>query len=128
MALSNRRTSSASMICAKFLRFVSSCWTLGMSWYTMLDQACEKRIKLSFTSINFIHLQFNVQSGRFTTLYRVSSQIDVLKHVQAKGLESLFRSSSRSLKICKNSSRGQSQELMMAFLKFCIRTVPLNGC
>lgn len=42
VALSNRRTSSASMICAKFLRFVSSCWTFGMSWYTMLDQACKK--------------------------------------------------------------------------------------
>lgn len=37
----------------------------------------------------------------YTTLYKVSSQIDVLKHVQAKGLESRLRSSSRSLKICR---------------------------
>lgn len=42
VALSNSRTSSASMICAKFLRFVSSCWTFGMSWYTMLDHACRE--------------------------------------------------------------------------------------
>lgn len=44
----------------------------------------------------------NIWTVRFKTLYRVSSQIDVLKHVQAKGLDSLRRSSSRSLKICKD--------------------------
>lgn len=34
-----------------------------------------------------------------STLYRVSSQMEVLKHVHSRGLDSLFRSSSRSLKI-----------------------------
>lgn len=43
VALSNKRTSSASMICAKFLRFVSSCCTFGISWYTILDQACNDK-------------------------------------------------------------------------------------
>ena len=36
------------------------------------------------------------------TLYRVSSQIDVAKQVQSSGFESLFKSSSLSLIICKN--------------------------
>ena len=44
-----------------------------MSWYTMDDQA----------------------------LYSVSSQIEVRKHVQSSGFDSLLRSSSRSLKIWK---------------------------
>lgn len=34
-------------------------------------------------------------------LYSVSSQIDVRKHVQSSGFDSLLRSSSRSLKIWK---------------------------
>ena len=36
-----------------------------------------------------------------TTLYRVSSQIDVAKQVQSRGLDNLFRSSSLSLNIYK---------------------------
>jgi hypothetical protein len=34
------------------------------------------------------------------TLYKVSSQIDVAKHVQSKGFDNLLRSSSLSLNIC----------------------------
>ena len=65
------------MIDAKFSRFCSNCVTLGMSWYTIDDQA----------------------------LYNVSSQIDVRKHVQSSGFDSLFKSSSRSLKICQMQTR-----------------------
>lgn len=43
----------------------------------------------------------NRYEARSTTLYRVSSQIDVAKQVQSRGLDNLFRSSSLSLNIYK---------------------------
>ena len=43
----------------------------------------------------------NRYEAQSTTLYRVSSQIDVAKQVQSSGLDNLFRSSSLSLNIYK---------------------------
>ena len=43
VALSKRRTSSASRMVAKLLRLDSSWWTFGISRCTMLDHACGRR-------------------------------------------------------------------------------------
>ena len=87
VAFSNRRTcinksvqlhqsnwnlaSSASRISANSLRELSMSLTLGISMYTILDHA----------------------------LYRVSSQMLVLKQVQSNGLDNFFKSSSLSVKM-----------------------------
>lgn len=69
-------------------------------------QRCQ--IKMSSYGVNLVTKHPEIQLLNISTLYRVSSQIDVLKQVQARGLDSLFRSSSRSLKIYRSSTDMES--------------------
>ena len=59
VAFSNKSTSLASMIQVNVSKVSSNCFTFGMSWYTIDDQACKWKHKVRCNMLTGLYISFH---------------------------------------------------------------------
>ena len=74
VAFSNKSTSLASMIQVNVSKVSSNCFTFGMSWYTIDDQACKWKHKVRCNMLTGLYISFSFLCNAIIMSKRISLQ------------------------------------------------------